>query len=194
LSGHILLSAATAVAPAIEPKPQTEDASGAALALFVLVLLIGGWFALRTFIRTMRSRKAEAAVGANFSEYALEALVNAAKIDGRVSEEERRAIARAMADLSPGFEAARVGPAFDRARLSKDELVAYLATKSRAFRREQKVALLKALLSVFVADGHFNESEHAALVDYTAAVGFDRQSAPEMLRGITRDFTRGSIT
>lgn len=194
MSGIILLSAATAVASAIEPKPQTEDASGAALALFVLVLLIGGWFALRTFVRTMRSRKTEAAVGANFTEYALEALVNAAKIDGRVSEEEHTAIARAMAELSPGFERERVGPAFERARLNKDELVAYLATKSGAFRREQKVALLKALLSVFVADGHFNESEHAALVDYTAAVGFDRQSAPDMLRGIARDFARGSIT
>ena len=45
-------------------------------------------------------------------------------------------------------------------------------------------------MTVFVADGKFDEIEHAALVDYTAAVGFDRQGAPEMLRG----FVRGSIT
>jgi hypothetical protein len=56
------------------------------------------------------------------------------------------------------------------------------------------MALLKALLSVFTADGSFDETEHAALVDYTAAVGFDRQSAPEILRGISRDFARGTIT
>jgi hypothetical protein len=31
-------------------------------------------------------------------------------------------------------------------------------------------------------------------VDYTAAVGFDRQSAPDMLRGLSRQFTRGNIT
>ena len=83
---------------------------------------------------------------------------------------------------------------FAQAQLSKDELVAYLAAKANAFTREQKTALLKALLGVFAADGRFDETEHAALVDYTAAVGFDRKSAPEMLRGLTRDFARGTIT
>ena len=56
------------------------------------------------------------------------------------------------------------------------------------------VALLKALLSVFVADGRFDEREHAALVDYTEAIGFDRKSAPDMLKGLTRDFAKGNIT
>jgi uncharacterized membrane protein YebE (DUF533 family) len=84
--------------------------------------------------------------------------------------------------------------ALTSAQLTKDELVAYLAARSGKFSREQKMALLKALLSVFSADGRFDETEHAALVDYTAAVGFDRQSAPEMLRGIARDFQRGRIT
>jgi tellurite resistance protein len=100
-----------------------------------------------------------------------------------------------MAEIAGGgFDAALVGVAFTRAQLSKDELVAYLAERARAFTRAQKVSLLKALLGVFVADGRFDETEHAALVDYTAAIGFDRQSAPEMLRGIARDFSRGNIT
>ena len=63
-------------------------------------------------------------------------------------------------------------------------------TRPRAFTRDQKVALLKALMSVFVSDGKFEESEHAALLDYTAAIGFDREGAPQLLRS----FTRGSIT
>jgi uncharacterized membrane protein YebE (DUF533 family) len=172
-----------------------EHPGGVALALLVLIAAVAGWIGLRSMVRSLRASKTEAAVGGRFSEYALEALVNAAKIDGRVNDEEKRAIARAMLELAgPGFDAALIDPAFAGARLNKDELVAYLAAKSRAFTREQKTALLKALLGVFVADGRFDESEHAALVDYTAAVGFDRQSAPGMLRGLARDFTRGNIT
>ena len=65
-----------------------------------------------------------------------------------------------------------------------------LAARSRAFTRDQKVALLKALMAVFVSDGKFDESEHSALMDYTAAIGFDREGAPQLLRS----FTRGNIT
>jgi hypothetical protein len=54
--------------------------------------------------------------------------------------------------------------------------------------------LLKALLSVFVSDGRFDETEHGALIDYTEAIGFDRQSAPEMLHRLSRDVVRGNIT
>ena len=171
-----------------------SDGGGAALALLVLIAAVGGWLGLRTFVRGLRARKTEAAVGASFPQYALEALVNAAKIDGRVNDDERSAIARAMTEIAPAFAPAQVDAAFARARLNKDELVAYLADRSRTFSRDQKVALLKALMSVFVADGKFDESEHGALVDYTAAVGFDRQSAPQMLSGLARDFKRGNIT
>jgi hypothetical protein len=31
-------------------------------------------------------------------------------------------------------------------------------------------------------------------MDYTAAIGFDRQSAPQMLRGLVGDLKRGNIT
>lgn len=185
-------SVALAVAPT--PAPASSDAGGGPLALVILIAAIAGWIGLRQLVRGMRARKTESAVGDSFADYALEALVNAAKIDGRVNDAERAAIAAAMRDLAPGFDAASVAPAFERARLSKDELVAYLAAKADSFSRAQKTALLKALLSVFVADGRFDETEHGALVDYTAAVGFDRQGAPDMLRGIARDFKRGNIT
>ena len=172
----------------------SADPAGGALALFIVVAAVVGWFALRTLVREVRARKTERTVGRDFSEYALEVLVNAAKIDGRVSDPERAAIAPALRDLGVSIEAEKIDVAFANARLSKDELIAYLAAKSGAFSREQKTGLLRALLSVFVADGSFDEIEHHALVDYTAAVGFDRQSAPDMLRGIARDFSRGNIT
>ena len=175
--------------------PAASSGADGALALLVVIAAIAGWLGLRTLLRRIRASKTETAVHGSFVEYALAALVNAAKIDGRVSEAERTAIVQAMGDItSTVFEAARVESAFASTSLGKDELVAYLAERSRAFSRQQKVALLKALLGVFVADGRFDETEHAALVDYTAAVGFDRQSAPEMLRGLARDFTRGNIT
>jgi uncharacterized membrane protein YebE (DUF533 family) len=191
LSKSLLFAdAASAQAPLVD-----EGGAGATLALFLLVVLVAAWLGMRTFVRSLQARRAERAVGASFPDYALQALVNAAKIDGRVNDEERRAIASAMSELGgPVYTAQVVQDAFAKARLSKDELVAYLAARAKGFSREQKTALLKALLSVFVADGKFDEREHHALVDYTEAVGFDRQGAPDMLRGLSRDFARGNIT
>lgn len=186
--------AAPSIAVATPSAPESTDAGGGALALVILIAAIAGWIGLRQLVRRMRARKTEGAVGASYATYVLEALVNAAKIDGRVNDAERAAIAAAMRDIAPGFDTSAVTPALERARLTKDELVAYLAAKAGSFSREQKTALLKALLSVFVADGRFDQAEHGALVDYTAAVGFDRQSAPDMLRGIAGDFKRGNIT
>ena len=170
--------------------PQTSN-GGAVIALFVIVAALGLWFALRTFIRGLQAKKTATATGGDFSGYALEALVNAAKIDGRVNEQEKRAITLAMREIAgEAFESVKVEECFARQGLNKDELVSFLAARSRAFSRDQKVALLKALMSVFVSDGKFEESEHGALMDYTAAVGFDREGAPQLLRS----FTRGSIT
>jgi len=190
LAALFMTSAAWAAAPG-----GSSNTGGAALALILLIAAVAAWIGIRQLIRSLRARKAESAIGASFSDYALEALVNAAKLDARVSEPEQVAIVNAMNELTgAALEPEAVAAAFARPTLTKDELVAYLAAKSRSFSREQKTALLKALLSVFSADGRFDEIEHAALVDYTAAVGFDRQSAPEMLRGIARDFQRGRIT
>lgn len=184
----------SSIAWAAAAPAETNNGSGA-LALVVLIAAIAAWLGLRAFIRGLRARKTESATGGDFSGYALEALVNAAKIDGRVNDQEKRAITIAMREIAgEAFEAVKVEEAFAQARLSKDELVAFLATRSRAFSRDQKVLLLRALMNVFVSDGKFDETEHAALVDYTAAVGFDRQSAPQMLRGLASDFKRGSIT
>jgi len=188
-------SVLTAATGASATVPAEGDAAGATLALFLLVVIVAAWLAMRTFVRSLRARKTERAVGESFTEYVLEALVNAAKIDGRVNEAERREVARAISELAgPTYTAQVVEAAFAKARLNKDELVAYLAARSRKFSREQKVALLKALLAVFVADGKFHEREHAALVDYTAAIGFDRKSAPDLLRSLMGDFARGNIT
>lgn len=183
-----------AVPAAAAATPAPSAPSGASIiALFVFVVV--GWIAFRVVVRSLRARKTHAAVGGSFEDYVLEALTNAARIDGRLNPAERVAIANAMREIAgASFEEARVETALARARLNKDELVAYLSSRAGSFSHEQKSALLKALLAVFVADGAFDESEHGALVDYTAAVGFDRQSAPQMLRGIASDFTRGNIT
>jgi uncharacterized membrane protein YebE (DUF533 family) len=184
------------VASAAEAAPPAEPDSGSTvLALFVIIAAVALWVALRAFIRGLRARKTQTATGGDFTGYALQALVNAAKIDGRVNDAEKRAITIAMRELAgEAFEAVKVEECFAGAGLNKDELVAFLASRSRQFTRDQKVALLKALMSVFVADGKFDEVEHGALMDYTAAIGFDRQSAPQMLRGLVSDFKRGSIT
>src|SRR5690606_29624994 len=133
------------VAPATAPKPQADDASGAAVALFILIVVAAAWLGVRTFVRELRARRTSSEVGGSFEGYALEVLVNAAKLDGRVNPQERQSIAAAMAELSLAHDPQRVEAAFTEAKLSKDELIAYLVTRSRAFSREQKVALLKAL-------------------------------------------------
>jgi len=173
----------------------TESGGSAALALLVLIAALAAWLALRSLVRGLRARKTHNAVGGRYTDYVLQALVNAAKIDGRINAPEREAIGAALAEATgEAVDPPVVENAFTHARLSKDELIAYLTNRAPAFSHAQKVALLKALLSVFVADGHFDEVEHAALIDYTAAIGFERRSAPDMLRGLTRDFARGRIT
>lgn len=169
-----------------------ESTNGNAIVgLFVIVAAVGLWFALRTFVRGLQASKAQSATGGDFVGYALEALVNAAKLDGRINDKEKRAIAAAMREIAgEAFETAKVEESFARPGLNKAELVSFLASRSGAFTRDQKVMLLKALMAVFVSDGKFEESEHSALMDYTAAIGFDREGAPQLLRS----FTRGSIT
>lgn len=184
----MIMFATAATTVAAEPA---ADHGGTVIALFVLIVAVAMWLALRAFVRGLRANKTQTTTGGDFAGYALEALVNAAKIDGRVNDDEKRAISSAMREIGgETFETAKVDECFARARLTKDELVAFLSTRSRVFTRDQKVTLLKALMSVFVADGKFDEVEHGALLDYTAAIGFDRQGAPEMLRG----FVRGNIT
>ncbi|MBK8542144.1 MAG: TerB family tellurite resistance protein [Caulobacteraceae bacterium] len=172
-------------------QPDSSSGGGGIIALFVIVAALGLWFALRTFVRGLQANKTQSATGGDFAGYALEALVNAAKLDGRVNQEEKRAIVIAMREIAgEAFEAAKVEEGFARPGLNKAELVSFLSARARAFTRDQKVALLKALMAVFVSDGKFDEAEHVALLDYTAAIGFDREGAPQLLRS----FTRGSIT
>jgi uncharacterized membrane protein YebE (DUF533 family) len=189
-----ILSAFLSASAAARPANTAHAGVNAPLALLVLLVAFMGWLGLRAFVRSLRAGKAHAAVKGDFNEFAREALVNAAKIDGRVDARERDAIATALKEIGADLDAAALDAAFAHARLSKNELIAYLRARSSAFTRDQKVWLLKALLSVFVADGRFDETEHAALVHYTTAVGFDHQSAPDMLRSLSSQFVRGSIT
>src|SRR5262249_12363612 len=123
-------------------------AGSAALALFVLLVVAAAWIGLRMMVRSLRSRKAESAVGKDFQACAIQALVNAARTDGRVAEEERRAILVTMRQLEgEAFEAAQVEAAFAQAQLSKGELVAYLRQHAHEFSRDQKAALLRGLLN-----------------------------------------------
>lgn len=152
-------------------------------------------FGVRLLARRLRASKTENIVHGDFATFAIEALANAAKLDGRASDAELAAIEQAMRDLAdPAFDSMQVGVAIESAKLSKEELVAYLQENGRGFSHAQKVQFLKALLTVFVADGRFEESEHHALVDYTAAIGFDRQDAPQRLRGLLHDMARQRIT
>lgn len=177
------------------PTESTPSEGSAALALFVLLIAVLAWIGLRMMIRSLRSRKTEAAVGMSFSAFALQALVNAARIDGRVAQEEKNAILTAMRQIDgEAFEASSVESAFAGAGLGKAELVAYLSAHANKFTRDQKAALLKGLVSVFVSDGRFDEGEHAALVDYTTAIGFDRQGAVNTLRSLSSQMLRGNIT
>lgn len=183
----MLFAAATASVP-------TPENGASALGLLVLIVVAIAWIGLRALVRGRRAQETERVVGVSFPDFALEALVNAAHIDGQVAAAERAAIAAAMSEINGApFDAARVESALAQARLSKDQLIAYLKTRSAIFSRTQKTLLLKSLLDMVVADDRFDEAEHAALLDYTEAVGFDRQSAPELLRGLTRDVTSGRI-
>ncbi len=179
----------------IQSSANVGGSAGSALALLVLIVAVAGWLGLRALIRRFRAQKAEAIVKGDFATFALEALANAARLDRRVAPTEREAILQAMREITGAdYASSKVDAALAGARLSKNELVAYLGAKSRAFAREQKVQFLKAILGVFVADGRFDETEHHALIEYTAAVGFDRESAPQRLRELLADMAGNRIT
>lgn len=164
--------------------------------LVLLALFVGGLavWGLNVVVRRRRAQRAAALVEGDFGAFMLEALASAASIDGRLGREECAAIAAAMRETAGAeLSGAQVKAVAAAARLSKGDLIAYLGEKSQLFSHEQKTALLKALLGVFVADGRFDDVEHAALIDYTAAVGFDRQSAPQRLRGVLDDMARDKI-
>ncbi len=180
-----------------EANPPNLDAAtpGGALALLLLLAVAIAWLGLRILIRRLRAGRTERVVHGAFHEFALAALVNAARLDGRVADAEREAILTAMRDIAgASFTANDVGAAFVGVGLAKEQLVAYLAERAPQFNHAEKTVLLKALLAVFVADGRFDEAEHHALVEYTAAIGFDRKSAPERLRGLVGDMVKERIT
>ena len=177
-----------------EQSSSAARGTSSALALLILIAVIAGWIGVRAIIRRIRAQKTENVVHGAFTAYALEALANAARLDGRTDTAERDAILKAMRDIAgAGFDSGHLDAALASAALTKDELVAYLEEHSRSLSNDQKVQFLKALLAVFVADGKFDEVEHRALIDYTAAVGFDRQSAPQRLRRLVSDMVSERI-
>ncbi|HRE43841.1 MAG TPA: TerB family tellurite resistance protein [Terricaulis sp.] len=187
------MSALISFAAASAPAAAETGAQGALLAAGLIGVVIA-WFVWGWLVRLMRAQKAASATGGRYEDFVLEALVNAAKIDGRVNDAERAAIAKALTETAGvSIDPPVLDNAFANAKLGKGELTAYLTARAASFSREQKMGLLKALMAVFVADGRFDESEHAALIDYTAAIGFDRTSAPQMLRGVEGDIKRGNI-
>jgi uncharacterized membrane protein YebE (DUF533 family) len=162
--------------------------------IIVIAVLVAVWFGMRALMRRSLAKTAEAVVGERFADFMFEVLVNAARIDGRLDEAERAAIAAAMKETGgEAFDRAAVDAGLARARLSKPDLVAYLAERGGAFSVEQKCLLLKAVLSVAMADGKFDQREHDIYLEYIEAIGFERQSAPQMLSELVGQASRGNI-
>lgn len=172
-------------ANAVGGAPVTGVSLLAWLALILAGLAI--WFATTALLRRRRALEAAVIVGQSYDDYVLEVLVNVAKIDGAVADAERQAIFAFMAQLK-GLEPDRAGieHALSVARLSKEQLLAYLATKASEFSADQKLQLLKGVLNVIAADGRFEGPEQETLMDYIEAMGFDRKQAPSVLQELIR--------
>ena len=193
IGGGLLLAAAALATPA-------EAAAGAGLfdwptLLFLVLAGIVIFLGLGSMQRKQRVQAVETVVHGNFADYTLEVLANAAKIDGRVDDAERQAITDVMTQIKGApFARTEADAALLRARLNKDQLIAYLSARARTFTLDQKTALLKGVLSVAMADGHFHEREHAIYLDYIAAVGFERKTAPEILQRWVHDMAAGKYS
>jgi len=124
-----------------------------------------------------------------FADFLLEALVNAARIDGAAAEAEREAIVAAMGEAKGApFARTEVDAAIERASLTREDLTAYLAKHGARFTRDEKMAILRGLLSVIAADGVFAEQEKAALMGYIEAIGFGGGQASSILDAIMQPF------
>ena len=154
----------------------------------VLIVALGAiWFAMRRLRRQRHALDTEAVVGQNYSEYLLQVLVNAAKLDGAVNVAEREAIVSYLSQvLGAPVEQVTVNTALSNARLSKEQLIAYLTTRAGTLTAEQKLQLIKGVLTVIAADGVLEDSERETLIDYIEAMGFDRKQAPSVLTELIR--------
>jgi len=153
-----------------------------------LLAVVVIWIAGASYLRRRRAGAAAAVIGADYGSFLLHALSNAAAIDGRIDDAERGAIVEAMSQATGApFPRDDVDAALTRTALSKDDLVAYLSLQGRQFSLEQKTELLKGLLSVAMADGRFQEREHAIYLDYIAAVGFEHETAPQIMQQLVHD-------
>jgi uncharacterized membrane protein YebE (DUF533 family) len=162
--------------------------------IIAAAVAVGAWVGARALMRHSQAKAAEAVVGARFADFMFEVLVNAARIDGRLDVAEREAIAQSMSEANGApFDRAAVDAGLSRARLAKDDLVAYLAENGRGFSMPQKCALLKGVLSVAMADGKFDQREHDIYIDYIEAIGFERVSAPQMFQDLVGKAARGNI-
>ncbi len=79
---------AEAAAQATAPVVASDDSS--ALAVLALIAAALAWIGMRVLIRRLRAGKTERVVQGAFDQFALAALVNAAKLDGRVSGDRAR--------------------------------------------------------------------------------------------------------
>lgn len=155
--------------------------------LFLLALALAAlayWFGATTMQQKRRADETAQVVGGDYGQYLLEVLANAANIDARVEEAERAAIVRVMSEAGAPVARDKVDDALAKARLSKEQLLAYLRERSGAFTEEQKLTLLRGVLAVANADGQFVQREQEIYQRYIEAVGVRRQSAPVTVQSL----------
>ncbi|MGE0046378.1 MAG: TerB family tellurite resistance protein [Hyphomonadaceae bacterium] len=124
-----------------------------------------------------------------FADFLLQALVNAARVDGEAADGEIDAIVTAMsAARGAPVSAEEVRAAIAGATLTREDLVAYLTKHGRRFTKEERTKLLRDLLSVIAADGRFETAERDALMAYIEAVGFAGAQANDVFDTIMQPF------
>lgn len=124
-----------------------------------------------------------------FADFLLEALANAARIDGDAAAPEREAIAAAMSRATGApFAGAAVDAAIAAARFTRQDLTAYLRKRHAQFSRAQRMTILRELLSVIAADGLFAAPEREALEAYIEAIGFAESQVETILDALVAPF------
>ena len=194
LIGGAMMLTFTAFATPADAK-SGDGGFDVATIIFLVLAGIVIFLGLTTLQRKQRVQAVETVVQGKFTDFMLEVLANAARIDGHVDDAERQAIVDVMSQANGAlFARADADAALSRATLNKAQLVTYLNAKARTFTIAQKTALLKGVLTVAMADGRFDEREHAVYLDYIAAIGFDHKTAPQILQQLIHDLASGKYS
>lgn len=150
-----------------------------------------GAFALYLFgsamVTNARASGVRQAVGDDYGAFVRMALLNAAKEDGDIADEELKLIGEVLKGAF-NMETTRLQLIEEAAGsdLNSGQLVAHFKMAQSAMTADQRALLIRALVALFAADGQWTSKEKQLLQRYVVALGTEPKNAEKLVRDLAQ--------